>query len=275
MKYLKILGIFIFPVALLLFWWNKSIVISNFNISEAAVPNEFIGFRILQVSDLHNEEFGTDNKKLIYKIKNNNPDIIVITGDTVDSRRTDFDISLDFIKQVIQIAPTYYVIGNHETRVYDEYLVFEKKMIDLGVHVLRNQSELITKNNQSLQIIGMDDPDIYNSTIDTNDYMYEILNQLNDPEKYTILLSHRPELFDLYSDANIDLVFSGHVHGGQVQIPFVGGLVGPHQGLLPKYDAGLYTDENTNMILSRGLGNSLFPFRINNRPEITVTTLGE
>lgn len=275
MKYLKILGIFIFPVALLLFWWNKSIVISNFNISEAAVPNEFIGFRILQVSDLHNEEFGTDNKKLIYKIKNNNPDIIVITGDTVDSRRTDFDISLDFIKQVIQIAPTYYVIGNHETRVYDEYLVFEKKMIDLGVHVLRNQSELITKNNQSLQIIGMDDPDIYNSTIDTNDYMYEILNQLNDPEKYTILLSHRPELFDLYSDANIDLVFSGHVHGGQVRIPFVGGLVGPHQGLLPKYDAGLYTDENTNMILSRGLGNSLFPFRINNRPEITVTTLGE
>lgn len=273
MKYIKLLAIILFPLILLLTWWNKSIVVTDYTISNKIIPNNFADFRIVQVSDLHNATFGKNNNKLIDKIKNENPDIIVITGDMVDSRRTDFDIALEFIKQVTNIAPVYYVIGNHETRVYDDYLALENQMIELGVHVLRNQSEYIEKNNESIQIIGVDDPDMYTNTNEP----YEILNnqliKLNDPDKFTILLSHRPELFDMYTETNMNLVFSGHAHGGQVRLPFVGGLIAPHQGLLPEYDAGLFTNGETNLIVSRGLGNSLFPFRINNRPELIVATL--
>lgn len=221
MKYIKLLAIILFPLILLLTWWNKSIVVTDYTISNKIIPNNFADFRIVQVSDLHNATFGKNNNKLIDKIKNENPDIIVITGDMVDSRRTDFDIALEFIKQVTNIAPVYYVIGNHETRVYDDYLALENQMIELGVHVLRNQSEYIEKNNESIQIIGVDDPDMYTNTNEP----YEILNnqliKLNDPDKFTILLSHRPELFDMYTETNMNLVFSGHAHGGQVRLPLL------------------------------------------------------
>ena len=91
--------------------------------------------------------------------------------------------------------------------------------------------------------------------------------------EYTILLSHRPELFDLYVETEMDLVFSGHAHGGQFRLPFVGGLVAPNQGFFPKYDAGQFNEENTTMIVSRGVGNSIIPIRFNNRPEIVLVTL--
>ena len=90
---------------------------------------------------------------------------------------------------------------------------------------------------------------------------------------YTILLSHRPELFETYAQNNVDLVFSGHAHGGQFRIPFVGGIVAPNQGLFPEYDAGMYTEGNTNMVVSRGIGNSVIPFRLNNRPEVILVEL--
>ena len=95
----------------------------------------------------------------------------------------------------------------------------------------------------------------------------------NEPDGYTVLLSHRPELFDLYVDIGVDLVFSGHAHGGQFRMPVIGGLVAPNQGLFPKYDAGLFAEENTKMIVSRGMGNSIIPFRINNPPEVVIVEL--
>ena len=100
------------------------------------------------------------------------------------------------------------------------------------------------------------------------------LDRLADPEGgYTILLSHRPELFDVYAASQIDLVFSGHAHGGQFRLPWIGGLVAPNQGLFPQYDAGLYTSGNTQMFVSRGIGNSIIPLRFNNRPEIVLAEL--
>lgn len=98
-------------------------------------------------------------------------------------------------------------------------------------------------------------------------------NLMDDNDGYTILLSHRPELFTTYTASGVDLVFTGHAHGGQFRIPFVGGLVAPNQGFFPEYDAGLYTAETTNMVVSRGVGNSIIPLRINNRPELIVVTL--
>ena len=100
------------------------------------------------------------------------------------------------------------------------------------------------------------------------------LNNLADTESsYIILLSHRPELFESYVSCNIDLVLSGHAHGGQFRLPFIGGLIAPDQGIFPKYDAGLFTNGSTNMIVSRGLGNSIIPIRFNNRPEVIVIEL--
>lgn len=96
---------------------------------------------------------------------------------------------------------------------------------------------------------------------------------MNESYSFTLLLSHRPELFEIYVNNEVDLVLSGHAHGGQFRLPFVGGLVAPNQGLFPKYDAGLYTEENTNMIVSRGIGNSILPFRFNNRPEVILIEL--
>lgn len=275
MKLLKIIVILVVPIIILLNWWNKSIVTTKFTVTDKDIPKNFSDFRIAQVSDLHNASFGfgNNNSKLINKIQNEDPNIIVITGDMIDSRRTDFEVGLEFIKQVIKIAPTYYVIGNHETRIYEGYLELEQEMKNLGVHVLRNQSENITIDEQSIQIIDVDDPDIYDSFVDTDSLMKDLLTELDDPNQYSILLSHRPELFDIYCETNMNLVFSGHVHGGQVRLPIVGGLVGPNQGLLPEYDSGIYTNGSTNLIVSRGLGNSLFPFRINNRPELIITTL--
>ena len=101
----------------------------------------------------------------------------------------------------------------------------------------------------------------------------KLKNLIDDESGYTILLSHRPELFETYMDGGIDLVFSGHAHGGQFRLPFIGGLVAPNQGMFPKYDAGLYTDGGTSMVVSRGIGNSIIPFRFNNRPEIVLVEL--
>jgi predicted MPP superfamily phosphohydrolase len=99
------------------------------------------------------------------------------------------------------------------------------------------------------------------------------LDELISEEEFTLLLSHRPEMFDTYVEKDVDLVFSGHAHGGQFRIPFVGGVFAPNQGLFPKYDSGIYSEGNTTMVVSRGIGNSAFPFRINNRPEVILVEL--
>ncbi len=240
---------------------NNTITTNNFN--------ENFEFKIAHITDLHNDEFGKNNINLINKLKNINPNIIVITGDLIDSRRTSVDISITFIENAINIAPIYYVSGNHEARVPVDYRELEEAMINLGVAILNEDTDFIIHKNDKIQIIGIDDPTTY-----TNEQLIDLdLKRLNDNNLYTILLSHRPELFDLYVENDIDLVFTGHAHGGQFRLPFIGGIIAPNQGFLPKYDKGIYTKKRTTMILSAGLGNSIFPFRINNPPEIVVTTI--
>ncbi len=274
-KIIKVLLLLIVFLYLIITWGNKSIVITKYNIENEKIPDSFSGFTIAQVTDLHNDEFGKNNSGLLHKLKNIKPDIIVITGDLIDSRRRDVEVGIEFARASVEIAPTYYVMGNHEFRVYDEYLKMEKRMEQLGVNVLRNEKELIEINGEFIQIIGID------SNIEREDGFYvpgtnnvvilQMLEDINNKELYSVLLSHRPELFNIYTEKNVDLVFTGHAHGGQIRIPFIGGVVAPNQGFFPQYDGGVYKRDNTNMIVSRGLGNSLFPIRVNNRPEIVVT----
>lgn len=256
-------------------WGNTALEVNTYEISSERIPDAFSGFRIAQVSDLHNAEFGEGNEKLISMLSQADPDIIVVTGDLIDSRNTDVSVALDFARQAVEIAPVYYVTGNHEARV-GEYRELKTGLTDAGVTVLENERVTIERAGECITLIGIDDPSF------REDYLFgeaasvteTALSELqNSADGYTVLLAHRPELFDIYVESGVDLVFSGHAHGGQFRLPFVGGLVAPNQGLFPEYDSGLYTDGNTNMLVSRGIGNSIIPVRFYNRPEIIVAEL--
>ena len=250
---------------------NQNIQVNEITIKSGILPDEFCGYKIVHISDLHNTEFGEDNEYLLTLIKNSAPDIIVITGDIIDSRNTNTQIARNLINNASKIAPVYYVTGNHEARVSEENRI-DSVLLNENITILHNEDTFINKDNGKIQIIGVDDPD-YVSASYSEDYINYELEKYNDSEYFKILLSHRPELFDTYVSNNIDVVFSGHAHGGQFRLPFIGGVIAPHQGLFPEYDSGLYTKNNTNLIVSRGLGNSIFPFRINNPPEIIIVTL--
>ena len=277
-KHLKlcVISSIFFALLVYLIWGNTALTVSNIKISSSRIPIAFSGFRIAQVSDLHNAEFGKDNRKLLELLSESKPDIIAITGDLVDAGHTDIGVALDFAKEAVKIAPVYYVTGNHEASLsqYDE-LKIELKTI--GVIVLEDEAVQLKHDTEEITLIGLSDPDF---TIKGDVFREapamvrtKLSSLVNDESSYTILLSHRPELFESYARCSIDLVLSGHAHGGQFRLPFIGGLIAPNQGLLPQYDAGLYTSGSTNMIVSRGLGNSIIPIRFNNRPEVVVIEL--
>ena len=256
-------------------WGNTALEINEYKIVSNSVPQNFHGFRIAQVSDLHNAEFGEGNSKLIQLLSQTEPDIIVLTGDLIDSRQTDIEIALTFAREALKIAPVYYISGNHEARV-SEYEGLKMGLAEAGVIVLENQKVEITREGESITLMGIDDPSfqenyLFGDSEGVAKQAIETLLRVSDG--YTVLLSHRPELFELYVETGMDLVFSGHAHGGQFRLPFIGGLVAPNQGFFPKYDAGLFSEENTTMIVSRGVGNSIVPVRFNNRPEIILVTL--
>ena len=274
----RVLFVVVFVLVVLIVWtlWgNTALEVNEYEVVSDRIPQGFEGFRIAQVSDLHNAEFGEGNEKLIQLLSQTDPDIIVLTGDLIDSRHTDIEIALDFARQAIKLAPVYYVSGNHEARVR-EYEDLKMGLAEAGVVILENQNVQITREGESITLMGIDDPSFQEDYLfgDSESVARQAIDDLqNESEGYTILLSHRPELFDLYVDTGMDLVFSGHAHGGQFRLPFIGGLVAPNQGFFPKYDAGKFTEENTTMIVSRGVGNSIIPIRFNNRPEIVLVTL--
>ena len=256
-------------------WGNTALELNHYTISSDRLTEAFDGYRIAHVSDLHNTEMGKDNEKLLDMLQEADPDIIAITGDIIDSRNTDIDVALQFTKDAMEIAPCYYVTGNHEARV-SEYDELKEGMIELGVVVLEDGRIELEQSGETITLLGVKDPSFQTDYLfgDSETVMQSKLQEIvNEEGSYTILLSHRPELFEVYTESKVDLVLSGHAHGGQFRLPFVGGLVSPNQGLFPKYDAGLYTEENTNMIVSKGIGNSILPFRFNNRPEVILIDL--
>ena len=262
-------------IGILTLWGNSALEVNEYEIVSDRIPQSFEGFRIAQVSDLHNKDFGEGYGKLLTLLSKINPDIIVVTGDLIDSRQTDLDVALEFAWQAGKIARVYYVSGNHEARV-SEYEDLKIGLVKAGVVILENQKVQITREGESITLMGIDDPSFQEDYLfgDSESVARQAIEDLqNESDGYTILLSHRPELFDLYVETEMDLVFSGHAHGGQFRLPFVGGLVAPNQGFFPKYDAGKFTEENTTMIVSRGVGNSIIPIRFNNRPEIVLVTL--
>lgn len=259
-----------------LFWQNNAIEVSYFNYYDASIPESFDGYKIVQVSDLHNKDFGN---QLINKVTDEDPDIIVVTGDVIDRNRTDIPVAVEAMSYLMEIAQVYFVTGNHEI-ASGVYADLQEEMSRIGVIDLDNATEIIEIDGMAIGMIGIEDP-LFLLLEDIEAIgSAELLIQLRIEElleetdtEFNILLSHRAELMDLYSKTGVDLSFTGHAHGGQIRLPFMGGLFSPSQGFFPAYTSGVYEQTDTTMIVSRGLGNSIIPFRINNRPELVVVTL--
>lgn len=253
---------------------NTSLQITTYQVSGMKIPAEFNGYRIAMIADLHNAEFGDSNESLISLLQEADPDIIVFTGDQLDARKSGSEIVLELTKQAVQIAPCYLVSGNHEGSI-PRYSQFETNLRLQGVTVLKDEIRELERDGAVINLIGLDD-----ATLNKRYYqdgakvaLETSLKELErDKNRYSILLAHRPEYFYVYERNGIDLALCGHVHGGQIRIKDKG-LIGPGKELFPEYDDGTYTIDESTMVVSRGLGNSIFPWRINNPPELVVIEL--
>lgn len=264
--------IIIVAIYIFLYWQNYGLVTTHYKYENSKIPKEFKGFKIVQISDFHNTI--KLHKQVVEKTKIEKPDIIAITGDLFDCRKTDLNEGFNLLKELQNISDIYFVTGNHEARI-DNIDIIKDKIRSMGVNVLENTSIKIYKDNEFINIMGVDDPKFYYEKDGDNKLKLEFRNKLlkfgESVDGFKILLSHRPEFIHTYRDSSIDLALTGHAHGGQFRIPFTNiGVFVPDQGLFPPYAQGIKKLDNTTEIISRGLGNSVFPFRLFNRPEIVV-----
>lgn len=262
---------FVFAIVLLVgfFWCEQNLIVTE-TVEVGAVPSAFAGLRIVLVSDLHGKEFGPGNAILLQKVMKLKPDIIAVTGDIVH-QGVPLAILPPLAKGLSQIAPTYYVTGNHE---WATHRVPEIKALlaSNGVRVLSNEYILLERDGQKLALLGEDD---YNGPADQKT-IAELADEVRKKEgqdTYLLLLSHRNTRYKTYEEARIDLTLSGHAHGGQVRLPFTDGLIGPHREWLPKYTAGRYLLTYGEMFVSRGLSDQWPAFRLFNRPDLPLLIL--
>lgn len=297
----------IFAAAAVFFlqWSRKSIVTTEYSLESDRIPAEFDGFCIVQVSDLQSEYFGREQKNLLEQVRREKPEVIVFTGDLADRNHTDYRASLTAVEGLAQIAPVYYVNGNHELALPQEDIsqIYDL-MKDAGVVLLFDETAVIEKKGAALCLTGLSEETVYESKLhgqvgaeagdgkvpDTVsgrkkisdadiaesvilDKMKELQKTSDSNKGFSILLVHEPQFLATYARGRFDLIFAGHAHGGQIRLPFTQGLFAPGQGILPHLTAGVHTYGKTKMVISRGLGNSTFPFRLFNRPEIVSVKL--
>lgn len=253
---------------------NNHISINSYKIETNKVKNNY---RIVLIADLHNKVFGNNNDVLIQKIKEQKPDFVVAAGDMVFKKEKNVDIARDLLCSVSEFAPVYYGMGNHEKEIrYIANINDEEEMNsvdmkhvfkDTNVKYMENETERFYKNSDEYILIGA----INGQPVYKNET--EFFNRFKEESKgnFSILIIHQPEhVIQHLSNDDLELVLSGHTHGGQFRIPFIGGLICPNQGFFPKYDKGLFTEGETNLIITAGLGNSHRLPRINNPAEIVT-----
>ncbi|MDE6025405.1 MAG: metallophosphoesterase [Lachnospiraceae bacterium] len=256
-------------VLLCCFAWyeNHHLVVTYYDYESNKIADGLNGYRIVQISDLHNATFGKDNNKLISKIINLSPDIVVITGDIVDSNHTDIDGAIQFVQNISKTCPVYYVTGNHEYWLDEaDSQALMKGLEGAGAVILNNEKVTVNKGTASFELIGLDDKSLGDNTLKS------LTDKCSD-EDFTVALAHEPQYIQEYSCTKTDLLLSGHAHGGQFILPFIGAVVAPDQGFLPEYTAGEYQMNKMTMFVSRGLGNSVIPVRLFNDPEIVCIEL--
>lgn len=232
-------------------------------------------FKVVQISDLHNHEFGKSNCRLVKRIRKEQPDAIFMTGDMLNDDKNRTDIIESLINELKHIAPIYFSLGNHEVQYIQQDVQLIQKLKNAGAVVLEKEYLDTEINNQEVRIGGIYGYVLSEEYGDGSEQKF--MKEFEDTDRFKILLSHMPERLLLWKSMeqwDVDLVFSGHVHGGQVRIPFIGGLFAPEEGFFPTYTKGIFECGNGTMILSAGLGSSGRIPRINNLPEIVVCQVG-
>lgn len=249
-------------------WQNDGLMLTRYTAALPGLPEELEGLTLVQVSDLHSKEMGEGQETLLNTISQAKPDVILLTGDLVDGRQPELEPALELARGTAALAPTYYVTGNHETSLPRKTLEqIENGLETAGVILLDNRmEELSLPGGGTIVLTGLSDDNLEDGTL-------ERLSASWPEDAVTVLLAHEPQYIENYAASGVDLVFSGHAHGGQIRLPLVGGLFAPGQGVLPKYTAGIYKLGETQMVVSRGIGGSLFPQRVWNRPEVVAVTL--
>ncbi len=272
-----IVALFIIALYFFVQFSNHDIIISRYTYTNAKIPESFRGYKILQLSDMHGDFPKWKAEILVRKVYEVRPDIIVLTGDVIDHIHfKNYDRMIEVIENLRKDFRIFYVTGNHEymhKECNDIILDIEQR----GITVLHGRGEILWRENEKIYLYGIDDPyALYCGNVPSEyttpvDGFKNALTQLTiQPPEFNILLSHRPEFFIDYVDLGFDIVFSGHAHGGQWRFPLIKGVIAPDQGLFPKYTSGRYSDGATTMYVSRGLGNSVVPIRLFNRPEIVL-----
>lgn len=256
---------------------NRQLETTEYTVKCPKLPDEFVGKKILLISDLHNKRYGENFNNLMNSCIAVEPDYIFFTGDLYSKDETELLPKAALMKRLCDVAPLYYILGNHEIRNMDNCEALCYKLESMGVHVLRNAVEKLYCGDSFVNIYGTQLPISYYVNRDgTYDNLPELTeNELEklvgecDKTQFNILLSHNPLFMDTYSEWGADLVFAGHCHGGIVRLPLIGGILSPERKFMPKYTKGVYKKTDTQMIVTAGLGK----FRVNNPSEIVVVTL--
>ena len=253
------------------FWYFENYVIQSEEVilGSNRLPEAFDGLRVAEVADLHGKEFGQDSEDLLRALAEAEPDLIAVTGDLADEH-TDLSVIRTLAAAMAEIAPTYYVTGNHEWVMEDLSALFGI-LEEAGVTVLRNGYVPLTVDGETIILAGVDDPNGPYDQKTPAELVAEIRTEWGDP--YILMLAHRNDQLDLWSELQVDAVLTGHGHGGVIRLPFAGGLLGVDRELFPEYTAGVFSRGRTQMYVSRGLGNSGIPFRLFNRPHLPVLIL--
>lgn len=240
------------------------------------------GFRAVVVSDLHDHRFGGDNEKLAEKIREADPDVIIMDGDMLNAESADASVPLELIGLLKDTAPIYYALGNHELSYMENgHSDLQEELESAGTVVLDKNYVDIEVNGTQVRLGGLYDYSFglngNNDALAAPSDTLSFLQDFQNTDRMKIMLSHRPDSF-IFGDASkvwdVDLVISGHNHGGQVVIPFLGGLYGGDQGWFPEYVHGMYQKDNILLFETSGLGSDKQKLpRFNNPPEIAVLTI--
>ncbi len=262
---MKVFALLLCLCALLLIDSNRRLVVTEYTISADTLPAAFDGFRIVQLSDLHGEEYGA----LAEKVAKLQPDMIALTGDYLNSP-ADLPVTAALVPRLSEIAPVYYTSGNHDWASGAIEQLRETVAAGGGVY-LSNEALTLTKDGQSILLVGVEDPNGRADMVKPDALLESLAAE--HPGMYTILLAHRNDFVDKYPDLECDLIFTGHGHGGVIRLPGIGGLIGTERCLFPDYDAGVFPSGRYQMVVSRGLGDAPLLPRFLNNPEIVCVTL--
>lgn len=282
MEWFLIVMLVVFIVVVRILYENHHIQKTIYEIKSNKLKDDV---KIIFLSDLHNQSFGKNNKKLIEQIEQERPDYVLVGGDMLVGKRGELDHNAknawELLQGIVNIFPVFYVNGNHETRMkYDikkygiQYQEYEKKIKQLGIRILNDDNILVEE--KGIQISGIELGEQYYKKrgakwLEVSDIEDKLGR--TDRKFFQILLAHKPEYFSVYTQWGADLILSGHNHGGIVRLPFFGGIISTQYRILPKYDGGLYTKENKRMIVSRGLGGHTIKVRFLNLPDLVIIHL--